>query len=296
MPRPSALAVAPLVTLYAATRGAALPLPPQLRRLYGELRMPLPRARPLVVSNFVSTLDGVVSLNVRGHASGGTISGFSLQDRMVMGLLRAVADVVVIGSGTLAADRRHLWTADAIMPSLAAPYRRLREALGKRASPLNVVVTGSGDVDLRWPVFASGKVRTLILTTTRGARRLAAQRIPATVAIRSLQRGTGAIPARAVLAAVGEASGGRMVLVEGGPRLVGDFYAEGLIDEQFLTLAPQFAGRAVDDRRLSLVMGHAFAPGDTKWGTLADARRGGSHLFLRYRFPVDGAKSQRRRR
>jgi hypothetical protein len=31
----------------------------------------------------------------RGHAAGGDISGFNIQDRMVMGLLRAVADVVI---------------------------------------------------------------------------------------------------------------------------------------------------------------------------------------------------------
>ena len=71
--------------------------------------MPLPRSRPHVFSNFVTTLDGVVSLNVKGHASGGDISGWSAEDRMVMGLLRAIADVVIIGSGTLAADRLHIW-------------------------------------------------------------------------------------------------------------------------------------------------------------------------------------------
>src|SRR5664279_2395433 len=99
--RRSRSALAPLDTLYETKRGRALPLPPRLARLYGELRMPAGRARPHVFSNFVTTLDGVVSLNVKGHASGGDISGFSLQDRMVMGLLRAVADVVIVGAGTL---------------------------------------------------------------------------------------------------------------------------------------------------------------------------------------------------
>ena len=72
--------LAPLETLFEAKRGALLPLPPKLARLYGRLRMPLPRSRPHVFSNFVSTLDGVVSLGVQGHASGGDISGFSAQD------------------------------------------------------------------------------------------------------------------------------------------------------------------------------------------------------------------------
>ena len=76
----------------------------------------------------------------------------------------------------------------------------------------------------------------------------------------------------------------KLILVEGGPRLLGDFYAERLVDEQFLTLAPQIAGRDDHDRRLSLVMGKAFAPRAAPWGTLIDLRRGGSHLFLRYSF------------
>ena len=122
-------------------------MPPDLARQC--LRMPLPRSHPHVVSNFVTTLDGVVSLNTKGHASGVDISGSSSQDRMVMGVLRAIADVVIIGSGTLGADRRHVWTAEAIFPELADEYRRLTNALGKRGPPLNVIVSGSGGIDLR---------------------------------------------------------------------------------------------------------------------------------------------------
>src|SRR5476651_388525 len=128
MPRRGPGTLAALDTLFEARRGTVLPLPPKLARLYGRLRMPLPRSHPHVFSNFVTTLDGVVSLNVKGHASGGDISGFSAQDRMVMGLLRAVADVVIIGSGTLGVDRRHVWTADAIFPALADDFMQLRMA------------------------------------------------------------------------------------------------------------------------------------------------------------------------
>jgi riboflavin biosynthesis pyrimidine reductase len=284
-PRPGAAALAPLKTLFETKRGKLLPLPPRLARLYGCLRMPQPRSYPHVFSNFVSTLDGVVSLNVKGHASGGDISGFSAQDRMVMGLLRAIADVVIIGTGTLGADSRHVWTAEAIFPKLADDYRRLAKALGKHGAPLNVIVSGSGGVDLRLPVFASGKVQALILTTKAGAKRLRKQKVPDSVRIRALGGSAGAIAARAILDAVRRVNPGKRILVEGGPRLLGDFYAGRLVDEQFLTLAPQIAGRGPGDRRLSLVMGKAFAPLDANWGTLIDARRGGSHLFLRYSFP-----------
>ena len=285
MPRTGPAPLASLKTLFETKRGKMLPLPPKLARLYGCLHMPLPRSHPHVFSNFVTSLDGVVSLNVKGHASGGDISGSSAQDRMVMGLLRAIADVVIIGSGTLGADRRHVWTAGAIFPELADEYRRLSKALGKREAPLNVIVSGSGEIDLGLPVFASGKVPALIVTTTAGAKRLRTQSVPDTVEICAIRLSASAIPASAILDEVCRASPGKLILVEGGPRLLGDFYAERLVDEQFLTLSPQIAGRDAGDRRLSLVMGKAFAPRDPLWGTLIDVRRGSSHLFLRYSFP-----------
>jgi len=292
MPRPGPAVLAPLQTLVDTKRGKVLPLPPRLARLYGGLRMPLPRSHTHVFSNFVATLDGVVSLNTKGHASGGDISGFSAQDRMVMGLLRAIADVVIIGSGTLGVDRRHVWTAAAIFPELADDYRRLSAALGKPAAPLNVIVSGSGEVDLSLPVFVSGKVQALIVTTTAGAKRLFKQPVPDSVEIRAIRQSASsnrqtasAIAASAILDEVSRVSRGKLILVEGGPRLLGDFYAERLLDEQFLTLAPQIAGRDLGDRRLSLVMGKAFAPRDPLWGKLIDLRRGSSHLFLRYSFP-----------
>jgi riboflavin biosynthesis pyrimidine reductase len=277
-------ALASLETLLETKRGRLLPLPPQLARLYGSMRMPLPRSHPHVYSNFVTSLDGVVSLNAKGHASGGDISGFSAQDRMVMGLLRAVADVVIIGSGTLTADPRHVWTDGAIFPELAKEYLKLSEALGKRGMPLNVIVSGSGRIDLRLPVFASGKVSALIVTTTAGAQRLREQSLPDSVEIRAIRRGASAIPAGAILDEVSRVSGGKVILVEGGPRLLGDFYASRLVNEQFLTLAPQIAGRDAGDRRLSLVMGKTFAPRHPLWGTLIDVRRGSRQLFLRYSF------------
>ena len=273
----------PLETLYDATHGKLLPLPPRLARLYGRLRMPLQRRKPYIISNFVTSLDGVVSLNEKGHASGGDISGFSAEDRAVMGLLRAVVDVIVVGSGTLEVDRRHVWTAERIYPPFANDYRRLRRALGKDATPLMVVVSGGGKLDLCLPLFASGEMRSLIVTSDAGARRLRRQKIPEFVEIRTAPGGN-AIGAQAILDRVRRVNPGKLILVEGGPRLIGDFFEAKLLDEQFLTLAPQVAGREEGDRRLSLVMGRTFAPRAPLWGRLTDARRSGSHLFLRYAF------------
>ena len=276
--------LSPLQPLFETEHGRALRLAPNLTRLYGNLRMPQARSRQHVFSNFVTTLDGVVSLQARGHAGGADISGFSIQDRMVMGLLRAVADVVIVGSGTLEADPQQVWTPDGICPELTDDYRSLRMALRKRAVPLNVVVSGSGQIDLRLPVFTSGRVQTLVVTTIAGAKHLRKRKTPRWLEICAIPRCRGKIPPSSILDAVGRMNAGKRILIEGGPRLLGEFYARRLVDEQFLTLAPQIAGREDGDGRLSLVMGQVFPPGGARWGTLTDIRRGASHLFLRYTF------------
>jgi riboflavin biosynthesis pyrimidine reductase len=276
--------IAPLKTLLELQRGSIFPLPAKLARRYGTFRMDRTRARFHVFSNFVSTLDGVVSLQAKGHSGGGDISGFDAQDRMVMGLLRAAADVIIVGSGTLDADPLSVWTPEAICPELAEDYRRLEKALAKPAPTLNVVVSASGRVNLRLPVFTSGRVRALIVTTTAGATRLFKQQAPDSVQIRAIRRGAGEISAGAILRELKNVACGKRVLVEGGPRLLGTFFKERLIDEQFLSLAPQIAGRDIGDARLSLVMGKTFAPRDPLWGKVVDIRRGERLLFLRCSF------------
>jgi riboflavin biosynthesis pyrimidine reductase len=101
-------------------------------------------------------------------------------------------------------------------------------------------------------------------------------------------KGAGAISARAVLSAIGlRLRTGKIFLVEGGPRLMGNFFAEKCLDELFLTLAPQVAGRDGSVERPGLVAGNRFAPEAPLWGTLSGVKRGGSHLFLRYTFPTE---------
>ena len=275
----------PLQILIESSHGLAVPLPPKLSRIYGELRMRRPRTDFHIFSNFVSSLDGIVSLKVRGHSGGGDISGFSMQDRLVMGLLRAVADAVVVGAGALAGDPQHIWTSQAICPELASEFRQLETNVGKRGPPLNVLVSASGEVNLRLPVFAGGLVQAVILTTPAGAKRLLKHKVPNSVRIRALPSRFGEIPAAAMLKSLAQLNAGRRILVEGGPQLLATFYKSRCLDEQFLSLAPQIAGRASGDGRLGLVMGKTFAPRDPLWGKLVDARQGTRLLFLRYEFP-----------
>jgi len=277
-------ALSPMQDLFDATIGEDLPLPNALASLYGRLRAPRHADRAHVIGNFVSTLDGVVSLGIPGKAGGGEISGFNPHDRMVMGVLRAAADAVIIGAGTLReSSTDHMWTAEYIYPRLADAYRELRTALGKPEPPLNVVVTSGGDIDLERPLFRSGVVPSLIVTTAAGARRLRDRDLPPSARVEAVAE-DGPLCAQAVLDAVGQAWKSDLVLVEAGPRLMSDFFAERLLDELFLTLAPQVAGRDGGSERPGLVSGKLFAPEHPVWGTLVSLKRGGDHLFLRYAF------------
>ena len=58
-----------------------------------------------------------------------------------MGLLRALADVIVVGAGTLRVERGAVWTADEIFPDLAAEVRQLRRRRGRTEPPVDVIVS-----------------------------------------------------------------------------------------------------------------------------------------------------------
>ena len=270
----------PLEVLYEAGSGESVVLPPDLATLYGQLHLPQPRERPYVIANFVSTLDGIVAFTEPGFGGGAPISGNNEHDLLVMGLLRAVADVVLIGGGTLRSGPAHLWTAPHIYPPLADSYQALRDRLGKIDPPLTVVVTARGDIDPSFRVFQPGEGQVLIVTSTQGLERVRGLGLPRSVQAMAIQDAT-SLNVRSILDAVGRVRPSRLVLVEGGPHLLADFLEQSCLDELFLTLAPQVAGRNGLER-LGLVAGRAFAPHHPVWGTLVDVRRAGSHLFLRY--------------
>jgi riboflavin biosynthesis pyrimidine reductase len=275
--------LSPLETLFEANQHQELSLPATLASLYGPLRLPGPSGKAHVIGNFVTSLDGVVALSLSDQTGGGEISGYNTQDQMVMGILRSIADVIIVGAGTLRAAPLHMWTPDAICHSLGEVYSELRRQLGKAPEPLNVFVTARGSIDLDLPVFSSGKVPVLIVTTTEGERLLRRRDLPPSV--RMVAAGSGdSLGARAVLEAVRGVQSADVVLTEGGPRLMADFFADNCLDELFLTLAPQVAGRNSGDERPGLVAGREFLPDHPRWGRLASLKRGGSHLFLRYAF------------
>ena len=269
--------------LFGETYGYELPLPPELTNLYGHLSFPLRANKPYIISNFVSTLDGAVTLNVSGHYGSSEISGFNQQDHMLMGILRAISDAIIVGAGTLRVASNHKWTSSHIYPPLTDAYSQLRSNLGKSELPLNVFVTELGNINLHLPVFHSAEIPVLIVTTKHGHERLITQSIPPSVQIATIAKNT-PLSAQDILNEVTRIHSCNIILTEGGPTLFGNFLAEKCLDELFLTLAPQIAGRDEHIERGGIVAGKIFAPEHPLWGKLISIKRGDSHLFLRYAF------------
>lgn len=249
-------------------------LPPVLAALYGD---DLGFTEACVYANFVASLDGVVALGFEYPHSGSAISGREPADRFVMGLLRACADAIVIGAGTLRASPRHHWTPQHVYPAAAAGFAELRHRRGRAADPELVVVTARGALPADHPALQAGA---LIITTAAVVRDLRSS-FPASCTVLAAGRGP-RLSMCEVLDAV-HARGHRLLLTEGGPYLVGQLMADGLLDELFLTIAPVPAGRS-DAMRPGLIAGQEFLPAHRHSADLVDARRHASYLFLRYRF------------
>ncbi|MFJ7077436.1 pyrimidine reductase family protein [Streptomyces sp. NPDC098781] len=190
--------------------------------------------RPWLRANMVSTLDGAAQHDGRSQP----IS--SAADMRVFGTLRGLADVVLVGAETV---RR-----EGYRPARArAEFAEAREAAGQGAAPAVAVVSASLELDFDLPLFTSPSVPTLVLTGAAAApdRIAAAEKAGARVVIAG--DGVGVDPVRAVqgLAELGHTR----LLTEGGPRLLGQLVASGVLDELCLTVSPMLT--AGDAQRIA---------------------------------------------
>ena len=248
-------------------------VPEQLAALYGGA---IGLDEPCVVANFVESLDGVVAVPrlPRSHA---VIGDESEADRFVLALVRACADAVVVGSGTLLASPQGTWRIDRAFPPAAEALAELRAGRGRSQQPLVAVVTTGASLDPAHPVLEAGA---LVLTTQGAASRVRAS-VPGAAEVVAVNDGDTVDLARAV--GVLRERGCSIVLTEAGPSMFGSLVASRLVDELFLTVSPVLAGRAAETARLGLVEGVELIPQTRIAGRLRSVRTHGSHLFLRYR-------------
>jgi riboflavin biosynthesis pyrimidine reductase len=182
-----------------------------------------PGSRPAVHvrANMVSTLDGAAT---GADRMSGSINNAA--DHRVFDVLRAVADVVLIGAGTARAEGY----ADVRVPESLLAGRRARR---QSDTPELAVMSATGTLP---DGLLDSDPPPLVLTTSARPDLVALQRRIGSE--RVLVVGDGASVDVAQALDVLAARGLRRVLTEGGPHLVGELARAGLLDELCLTWSP----------------------------------------------------------
>src|SRR5436305_2314327 len=212
--------------------------------------------RPYLILNFATTLDGRAAINGRSGPIG------SETDTEMLQRLRTRVDAVMIGAGTMRAERYGRMVSD---PQL----RAYRERTGLAHDPLAVIV--SNRLELPWDaaLFTNGGGRVVIFTASE-------ETPPETATPVTVVRHPDGVELDRALEWVRWERGICSVLCEGGPTLHGRLREGGLADELFLTIAPKIAG-GEGPRVLE------GALPDVDGVELAWLLESGSELFARYR-------------
>jgi riboflavin biosynthesis pyrimidine reductase len=210
---------------------------------------------PVVRLNFVSSVDGAAT---KDGLSGG-LSGSA--DKRRFELLRRIADVVLVGAGTV---RSEGYTAMRVTEESVA----WRLSQGRSAHPVFAIVTASLDFDVASPLFTEAPERPLLVTASASSGR---DRFSGLADV--LVAGGGRVEVEQAVAVLRERGLDR-ILCEGGPTLFGDLLAADVADELCLTLAPTLeSGTAT---RI------AHGPEAHRPLTLRSVYRGGDEVLLRY--------------
>lgn len=175
----------------------------------------------------VSSVDGAAT-----GADGRSGSLSTAADRRVFAVLRSMADVVLVGAGTV---RKEGYGPEPPAPAVAA--RRLAE--GRPPAPPFAVVTRTGDVPASTGMFEAG-VGTLVVTCPAAGPRALARLREVAGSDAVVVTGADEVDLLAALDALAE-RGLRRVLCEGGPTLLGAVAASGALDELCLTWSPALA-------------------------------------------------------
>jgi riboflavin-specific deaminase-like protein len=216
--------------------------------------------REVLILNMVASADGHTTVDGRSRGIRG-----GQGDRELFHALRAHADAILVGTGTLRAERYGDWIRD---------DRRLamRAAAGLTQPPVGATLARLGDVPWDIPLFTSPG-RMIVYS---GVPVDVPETVTADVEVVVLDR---ADPAAAI--ADLRARGLRSILCEGGARLNGVLLSAGLVDELQLVIAPQVVGGT---DALTVVQGTLE---DDLALTLLDAYESEDALLLRYRIARD---------
>ena len=199
---------------------------------------------------------------------GGKSGGIgSTVDRIAMRNLRARVDAVMVGAGTLRAEKLSLG---------------LDATPGGSQQPLAIIVAASGEVPVQKNLIAHEGQDVLVISAEAKAEVLA-EELSGIASVLGVPAGRDDYPdlVRALQTLKQEYSVGRL-LVEGGPRLNRTLISCGLLDELFLTVAPKLLGATPDEIK-AIIEGSIPVPEDL---SLISIHLAGSEIFLRYTLSI----------
>ena len=214
---------------------------------------------PWVRANMVSSVDGAGALN------GTTKRLSSPADQQAFSVLRQLADVVLVGAGTVRAER---YGPEPLSPE----HAERRRAAGQSPAPAMAVVSRSLDLDPGSSLFVDAVTRTIVITCA-AAPEPHRQELESVADV--IEAGTDDVDVSAAVDAL-HARGFHRVSCEGGPRLLGQLVAAGRLDELCFTLSPVLVG----GEPLRLLAGQEL-PGSVQV-RLAHLLEDDGFLFARY--------------
>jgi riboflavin biosynthesis pyrimidine reductase len=225
-------------------------------------------ARYWLRANMVTSLDGAATV---GGRSGG-LSGQA--DQQVFAMLRALADVIVVGAGTARTEGYR-----PVRPRTEGMrWAWLRE--GRTPSPPIAVVTRRLDLDLDSPLLtaAPDHARTIVITTEAAP---AGRRVQVSGTAELIVAGRESVDIVAAITALA-GRGHRRILTEGGPYLLTQITEAGLLDDLCLTISPLLAGPGAG--RIVADIGPMHEPGglDARRLSLAHVLAEDGQLLCRY--------------
>jgi riboflavin biosynthesis pyrimidine reductase len=218
---------------------------------------PAPPGRPWVALDMITSVDGATAVDDHSKLLG------SPGDRAVFSALRALADVVLVGAGTLRDENYG-------PPRVDADTRTARLAAGQHGVPTLAVMSNRLALDPQARVFEGGHRPVVLAPRDAPARARAALDAVADV----VEAGNTVVEPRLALAALHD-RGAQVVVCEGGPTLNAALFADDLVDEICLSLSPLVVGGTA--ARLA----GTLAPMQRRF-RLARVLEEDSMLFLRY--------------
>lgn len=184
-----------------------------------------PERRPWLRGNMIASADGAATLD--GHAGGlGNPT-----DQRILGLLRALSDVVIAGAGTVVTE--------GYGPARAREeYQAIRVEAGQPPAPVMAVVSNQLRLDFSARYFTEARQRPIVVTCEAAPPDL----LRAAHAVSDVIVAGARVVDPALMVKALDERGFTRLLCEGGPSFLGSTVEAGVLDELCLTISPMLVG------------------------------------------------------